>query len=122
MSAVNNFWHRYRSFTSFVFNTAEILYHILTSKPNKVYCLNMGSIPEFYANGILVHNCPICRPMEGQVTGIREPWVHPQTGRLVTIPGHPRCRCRETGVIEESDLEAVLESMVTVANSEIAEG
>lgn len=100
-----------------MFNIAEILYHILSGKPCKVHCLNLGSVPEFYANGILVHNCPICWPMEGQVTGLKEPWIHPETGRLVTIPGHPRCRCRETAVVEESDIERAIELMIAEGES-----
>ena len=49
----------------------------------------------------IVGDCPICGPMQGKVTPLGKPWVHPNSGKEVTIPGHPRCRCWAVPVIEE---------------------
>lgn len=50
-----------------------------------VYCLKVEDEPEFYANGVLVHNCEACSPMEGVVLKLEE--AHGM------IPRHPNCRC-----------------------------
>ena len=50
-----------------------------------VYNIQVENQPEFYANGLLVHNCPICQPLEGVVMTIRE--------ARGSIPIHPSCRC-----------------------------
>jgi hypothetical protein len=50
-----------------------------------VYNLEIEDKPEFYANGILVHNCPLCEPLDGVVLTIKE--------ARGLIPRHPSCRC-----------------------------
>lgn len=52
-----------------------------------VYNLEMRESPTFYANGILVHNCPICLPLDGKSENgwkFTMPWGP---------PAHVRCRC-----------------------------
>lgn len=50
-------------------------------------------------NDEIVAACPICFPMAGVVVGIDEQWEHPTHG-AISIPGHPRCRCWVTPVVE----------------------
>lgn len=38
---------------------------VVFDQPIQVYNLQVEGTPEFYANGVLVHNCPICGPLEG---------------------------------------------------------
>ncbi len=87
-----------------------------------VYNLEVEGINEFYANGVLVHNCPICAPLGGLVFGedgaqpaaigdqeqrgvqaaLGEAFVHPGgkdkagnfEGQAFEMPpAHTRCRC-----------------------------
>jgi len=86
-----------------------------------VYNLEVEEAPEFYANGVLVHNCPICAPLgglafgnvaqpasitqqqaEAQVATLDTPFVHPGGGGAAADfqgktfdapPAHVRCRC-----------------------------
>ena len=39
--------------------------HLLLPNYIKVFNLEVEDKPEYYANGVLVHNCPICGPLEG---------------------------------------------------------
>lgn len=41
--------------------------------------------PEYFADGVLVHNCPQCLPLDGQVFTIKE--------ARGLIPRHVNCRC-----------------------------
>lgn len=66
------------------------LYHRLSTKATWVYDLQVDEVPEFYANGILVHNCPICGPLHGQVRRKQDGYAGG-----VDIPAHVRCRCHE---------------------------
>jgi hypothetical protein len=50
-----------------------------------VYNIQVDDQPEFYANGILVHNCPLCEELEGVILRIEE--AHGM------LPRHPNCRC-----------------------------
>ena len=72
-------------------------YHMRSSGAILVYDLQVEDDHEFYANGILVHNCPICGPNHLVVV--------PKSQRTwpngATIPAHPNCRCR---AIEETAL------------------
>lgn len=47
--------------------------------------------------------CPTCGPLNGKKAAERENgvpfWVHPKSGKRVTIPAHPRCRCNENNRI-----------------------
>ena len=75
-----------------------------------VYNLEVEDTPEYYANGILVHNCPFCAKMDGKKLTLVEPFA--RVGD--TVPGgdgedaptfkvdymdvmapplHPHCRC-----------------------------
>lgn len=78
-----------------------------------VYNLEIEDAHEFYANGLLVHNCPICAPLGGLtmtdegakpaavgtqlrravITALDKPFIHPGTGMEYTPPAHPGCRC-----------------------------
>jgi hypothetical protein len=49
-----------------------------------VYNLTVEGHPEYYANGILVHNCSYCEARHGIV------WKRDQAPRP---PAHPNCRC-----------------------------
>lgn len=53
--------------------------------PLVVYNIQVENQPEFFANGILVHNCPLCQPLEGVIMSIKE-------ARGI-IPRHTQCRC-----------------------------
>lgn len=50
-----------------------------------VYDIEVENHPEFFANGLLVHNCPLCQPLESVVLKIEE--------ARGAIPRHPSCRC-----------------------------
>ena len=68
-----------------------LLYHRLLGTSSTVYNLQVEGPPEFYANGILVHNCEICGPLEGAPESV---W----SGQFPSgPPAHPRCRC-ESGI------------------------
>jgi hypothetical protein len=56
-----------------------------STKPIVVYNIQVENHPEFYAHGILVHNCPLCQPLEGVVMKIKE--------ARGLIPRHVQCRC-----------------------------
>lgn len=45
--------------------------------------------------------CPICGPMNGLITGLDEPYQHPDGSTLDGPPAHPRCRCFEGAVVGE---------------------
>jgi len=66
-------------------NSVSLLYHQLSAIQPFVYDLTIKDQPEFYANGILVHNCVLCQDLEGQIFTIAE-------ARGI-IPVHPACRC-----------------------------
>ena len=68
-----------------------------------VYNLSIDTLPEYYANGVLVHNCHYCGARSGNVYKLSD----------VIIPAHPRCRCTtapfkrewvEAGVLDMGDL------------------
>jgi len=63
------------------------LYHFKSSNASFVYDIQVEDEPEFYANGILVHNCRICAPLHGR----RMP-VNNIPADLM-IPQHTNCRC-----------------------------
>jgi len=47
----------------------SLLYHRLCAKSTIVYDLEIEDAHEFYANGVLVHNCDICAPLGGVLFG-----------------------------------------------------
>jgi hypothetical protein len=78
------------------------LYHKLCGTAITVYNLQVEDVPEYYANGILVHNCEICRPLHGQQRSLQSPgYAHPDTGALHLMPAHVRCRCWEVPVLSK---------------------
>ena len=74
-------WHNYR-----LLSKLHVLYHKLRSIPILVYNIQVENEPEFYANGLLVHNCPLCMDLEGVVLDLKK------EARGI-IPRHPNCRC-----------------------------
>jgi len=88
----NEFKRHYYSLRSSLNISYYQLYHI---RPN-VYNLKIEDVPEFYANGILVHNCPICSGNEGKIFTLR------QIEGL--IPAHPNCRCVIVPVVQDEEL------------------
>ena len=99
----------------------DILYRRLCAKSITVYDIEVEGAHEFYANGVLVHNCPICAPLGGltfgdeaqpgriedqerraAVRGIDDVFMHPGGAGAAerygkqefrAPPAHPRCRC-----------------------------
>ncbi len=74
------------------------LYHRQSFVAIDVYNIQVEERPEFYANGVLVHNCPICGPLHGQMSekGSRT-FNHPTLGPIEGPPFHVRCRCGIVG-------------------------
>ena len=70
-----------------------VLYHKPLDIAIDVYNLQVEDMPEFYANGILVHNCPICLPAQNLTTP-KNATTFPDGGGFP--PRHPRCRCSMT--------------------------
>ena len=66
-----------------------IFYHRWRNKSIPVYDIQVGELPEFFANGLLVHNCPICGPLQGQQAALGQQFE----GGFDNPPAHPRCRC-----------------------------
>jgi len=98
-----------------------ILYHRLSGTANYVYDITVEDDPEFYANGILVHNCPQCGPLHNTSVGIakilpqeQEPvagGVTPMTpGALVAKPPTPDevLRGWEAEIIKAHDYERAI--------------
>jgi hypothetical protein len=96
----------------------------LTATPLTVYDLTIADAHEFYANGILVHNCDFCAPMQGKIIGIDDAYFGKgsvfttpslTTGKPVSIrlnyedvvgpPMHPQCRCSLMPVIPDEGIE-----------------
>jgi HK97 family phage portal protein len=78
------------------------LYHKLCGIAITVYNLQVEDVAEYYANGILVHNCEICGPLEGQQRSLNSPgYLHPEDGQLYLMPAHVRCRCSEVPVLSK---------------------
>ncbi len=73
------------------FDTAE-------SSHVKVYCLTVKSASAFFANGFLVHNCPICADLDGEIFDIEA--VDPP-------PAHSSCRCVLTAVVASHNILAL---------------
>lgn len=54
-----------------------------------VYNIQVEPTQEYMAEGVRVHNCPICQPLDGKLTGIERPFP----GGVMGPPAHPGCRC-----------------------------
>jgi len=59
--------------------------HLWRGTKPRVYDIQVDDQPEFYAGGALVHNCPLCQPLEGVVLSVKE--------ARGMIPRHINCRC-----------------------------
>ena len=57
-----------------------------------VYSLEVEEAHTFFAAGVLVHNCPICAPLDGQTKPLNEPF-QTSVGPKMNPPFHPSCRC-----------------------------
>lgn len=81
LSLLNGKLHRYE-----LTGHAE-MYHDPCTNGIRVYDIQVANEPEFFANGILVHNCKICGPLHATK---RSTWQErfPQGP-----PGHVNCRC-----------------------------
>jgi len=73
-----------------------------------VYNLEVEGEPEYYANGLLVHNCSGCAPLDGKWiefggdfrTLIPDKEVRDSYKKTCQVPPlHNRCRCRQTCVM-----------------------
>jgi len=109
----------YQSLTDF-----HVLYHRLSGNALKVYDIQVEDVPEFYANGILVHNCPICGPLHNKIVELDQSWDFTEgiiqgiggeneqkalrnalksSGRSIRRPpAHVNCRCYLQPVIFET--------------------
>lgn len=67
-----------------------------------VYDIQVEEYPEFYANGILVHNCPICAPLDGVTKKMSRNFNSGDfSGKYP--PAHAVCRCSVTYDIEGNE-------------------
>lgn len=57
-----------------------------------VYDLTVEVDECFYADGVLVHNCPHCRPMDGVSVPLNQGF-DTTLGTVFVPPNHPMCRC-----------------------------
>jgi len=111
----------------------EVLQVLLASVSGEVvYNLEIEDVPEFYANGLLVHNCPICGPLGGLTmtdegadpasvdeqiargvqANLGDKFVHPGTGMVFDPPAHPRCRCAILPIVIRREEVAPVEERV----------
>lgn len=87
-----------------------VLYHKLFANSIRVYDIQVQDVPEFFANGFLVHNCPICAPLNGKRAALDATF----DGVVSNPPAHPRCRCFLRPVVdvpEETDDERINREM-----------
>jgi len=73
------------------------LCHVGCNSAIWVYDIQVDEHPEFYANGVLVHNCPVCGPNHT----IAIPKAQRTWPNGASVPAHVNCRC---SVIEETEL------------------
>ena len=57
-----------------------------------IYNLQVKDKPEYYANGILVHNCDFCSSMDGT--------IHSMNESMPPIASHCQCRCTVAPIVE----------------------
>lgn len=70
------------------------LYHVLTGIPIVVYDIEVEEEHEFFANGVLVHNCNICRGLHGTIWALGDPNI-----KIPPFDSHFGCRCSPMPVI-----------------------
>lgn len=63
-----------------------------------VYDIEVEGEHEFYAEGVLVHNCPTCGALDGKRYAFGDPVLAPPSG------SHPGCRCTAVPVLRDADL------------------
>lgn len=95
----------------------SVLYHRLLGSAITVYDIQVEGVPEFYANGILVHNCPICSRLHNTFVDLDRGWeftpealaADPALARaigapmtIVAPPSHVNCRCWIQPVVYEA--------------------
>jgi hypothetical protein len=69
-----------------------------------VYNLQVEDDPVYYANGILVHNCPICGPLDNETVPLTETFSS-EVGALDSPPAHPNCFPADTMITMSSGKE-----------------
>ena len=87
---------------------------ISSETPFYVYNLEVAGGHTYYANGILVHNCPWCNDMHGKIMGLGQAFFEQGDGFTVDgstlkldyeevrhAPLHPRCVDKETEIYTE---------------------
>lgn len=70
------------------------LYHRSSAKSISVYNIEVADDNEYYADGILVHNCSYCHQMSQEKDNGYGPGIYTIAQARGLIPAHPRCRCR----------------------------
>jgi hypothetical protein len=63
-----------------------------------VYDIEVDGAHEFFAEGILVHNCPICAGLDGKRFKFSDAQMQPPSG------SHPGCRCTIVPVLKDERL------------------
>lgn len=79
-----------------------LIYDTLSYTPIRVFNLEINGPAEFYANGMLVHNCSICGPNDGKP---QDEWEN-----VEWPPAHPRCILPDNYVAFFGDVQALAES------------
>lgn len=74
---------------------ATIMAELYRARQVTVYNLEVEGEHVYFANGILVHNCPICKLMTGQIVPANQPFKTPVGGSIENPPLHPACRCAQ---------------------------
>ena len=90
-----------------------------------VYDIQVAEHPEFYANGVLVHNCPICGPLADAVVKIDGDFSgfvpdELRRGTISAPPAHPRCILPGNKVSVPGHIEAATKSFYSGLVIEIA--
>ncbi len=100
-------------------------YYILFRCRGEVFNLEIEGDHTFYANGILVHNCPFCNTMNESIVRLDDPFVEADGSVPGTVsegmkptslltpfevqhpPLHPNCRCTVVPVLSEIGEEPI---------------
>jgi len=75
-----------------------LFYRIYSATKPTVYDITVEGAPEFFANGVLVHNCELCAPLDRKVFTIEQ--------ARGMIPRHPNCRCSFIPVVKSQNAVA----------------
>lgn len=87
--------------TNLVVSHIPIISRVAThsKKPVWVYDIEVEDAHEFYAEGLLVHNCPICGGLDGKVFDFDSTQLIPPSG------SHPGCRCTSVPVLIDQEMQ-----------------